>query len=441
MQTDSNYNTDAPQTLSSHDHNSNQNFRSLETVPKSSSAAIPSICQSHESSNLIPNKDANNDSANIADKSQLSSAVNKGIEVTVTELNKDREWPEEEGNITDMSFLFEPWPEAGELVQSESLPETLDISIQTSLVKILSMSSSEKYQHNDRSVSPMDDEEHLSTNLATPSRTFIPPAPSTPIKLLPTKSIAISPIIEQSMQTKESTTSPLIKFIDTISHAMDKSLSHPLSEHEERLASRLVQRKLYDGPQKRKTLLKIKTRGQPLTYMKVAVLRKCSQNVGATTLKKRARVMHSARRVVDSKMDVELGLIPQTRRRQVINKVNVSKKLLIGRRQGLILKETLGLSTRKARLMCQQLRELGVVIEGEASQRALAKGIIQDFVNVREKIFHKEDSLWKNRGIKFHIPHMRRPLAGIGCAAVCSEALTKLTKSCAPCADSSHDTA
>ncbi|GFO12155.1 amine oxidase [Plakobranchus ocellatus] len=237
----------------------------------------------------------------------------------------------------------------------------------------------------------MDDEEHLSTNLASPSRTFIPPAASTPIKLLPTKSIAISPIIEQSMQTKESTTSPLIKFIDTISHAMNKSLSHPLSEHEERLASRLVQRKLYDGPQKRKTLLKIKTRGQPLTYMKVAVPRKCSQNVGATTLKKRARLMHSARRVVDSKMDVELGLIPQTRRQQVINKVNVSKKLLIGRRQGLILKETLGLSIRKARLMCQQLRELGVFIEGEASQRALAKGIIQDFVNVREKIFHKED--------------------------------------------------
>ncbi|GFO12156.1 hypothetical protein PoB_003866100 [Plakobranchus ocellatus] len=144
MQTDSNYNTDAPQTLSSHDHNSNQNFRSLETVPKSSSAAIPSICQSHESSNLIPNKDAHNDSANIADKSQLSSVVNKGIEVTVTELNEDREWPEEEGNLTDMSFLFEPWPEAGELVQSESLPKTLDISIQTSPVKILSMSSSEK---------------------------------------------------------------------------------------------------------------------------------------------------------------------------------------------------------------------------------------------------------------------------------------------------------
>ncbi|GFN77999.1 amine oxidase [Plakobranchus ocellatus] len=30
-------------------------------------------------------------------------------------------------------------------------------------------------------------------------------------------------------------------------------------------------------------------------------------------------------------------------------------------------------------------------MEGEASQGALAKGIIQDFVNVREKIFHKED--------------------------------------------------
>ncbi|GFN78872.1 hypothetical protein PoB_000537800 [Plakobranchus ocellatus] len=100
------------------------------------------------------------------------------------------------------------------------------------------MSSSEKYQRNDRSVSPMDDEEHFSTNLASPPRTFIPPAASTPIKLLPTKSIAISPIIEQSMRTKESTTSPLIKFIDTISHTMDKSLSHPLSEHEERLASR-----------------------------------------------------------------------------------------------------------------------------------------------------------------------------------------------------------
>ncbi|GFO32914.1 hypothetical protein PoB_005941900 [Plakobranchus ocellatus] len=105
---------------------------------------------------------------------------------------------------------------------------------------------------------------------------------------------------------------------------MDKSLSHPLSEQGERLASRLVQRKLYDGPNKRKTLLKIKTRGQPLTYMKVALAKKCSQNVGATTLKKRAGLVHSARRVVDSKMDVELGVIPRTRRGQVINKVNIS---------------------------------------------------------------------------------------------------------------------
>ncbi|GFO26969.1 hypothetical protein PoB_005347400 [Plakobranchus ocellatus] len=160
-----------------------------------------------------------------------------------------------------MSFLFEPWPEAGELVQSESLPKT----IQTSPVKILSMSSSEKHQHNDRSVSFMDDEGHFSTNLASPPKTFIPPAASTPTKLFPTKSIAIVSIIEQSMRTKESTTSLLIKFIDTISHTMDKSLSHPLFQHEERLASRLVQRKLYDDPKKRKTLLKIKTRGQPLT--------------------------------------------------------------------------------------------------------------------------------------------------------------------------------
>ncbi|GFN78871.1 hypothetical protein PoB_000537700 [Plakobranchus ocellatus] len=103
MQTDSNYNTSAPQTLSSRDHDSNQNFRSLETVPNSSSAAIPSICQSHDSSIFIPNEDAHIDSTNIADESQLSSAVSKGAEVT--ELNKEREWPEEEGNLTDLSFL------------------------------------------------------------------------------------------------------------------------------------------------------------------------------------------------------------------------------------------------------------------------------------------------------------------------------------------------
>ncbi|GFO32913.1 hypothetical protein PoB_005941800 [Plakobranchus ocellatus] len=80
MQTDSNCNTTVPQTLSSDDHDSNQNFGSLETV------SIPSICQSHESSNPIPNEDAHNDSANIVDESQLSSAASKGTEVTVTEL-------------------------------------------------------------------------------------------------------------------------------------------------------------------------------------------------------------------------------------------------------------------------------------------------------------------------------------------------------------------
>ena len=62
----------------------------------------------------------------------------------------------------------------------------------------------------------------------------------------------------------------------------------------------------------------------------------------------------------------------------------LGKRVRMDRKAALALRESLGLSIRKARLLQSSLRDLGVVIEG------LAKDIVRDVVSVQEKTFWNE---------------------------------------------------
>ena len=209
---------------------------------------------------------------------------------------------------------------------------------------------------------------------------------STPIKnIIPDLNVhcldKISPI------RKSVFTSPKDKYFQTLQNALDKSLSEPLDQTEKLCATKFVKRIMTDNSKNKldPNVIKLKTAGQPLTFTRTIVSRK--QSVGKSCSRERVRMINKYRKESGCNIEKEFSLITKSRRDRIIRNTKGWKKVHLDRKRALALKETLGLSSRKARLMHETLRDLGVCVEGEKKQIALAKEIIQKFVNVKEKAF------------------------------------------------------
>ena len=92
---------------------------------------------------------------------------------------------------------------------------------------------------------------------STSETPLVPLAESTPIK---------------SIQTKDSTTSPMMKNEITFSQSLSLSQDTPLSKDKEQLTTHLVRRKLNADPKKQTILCK--TSGQPMSLQRVTIPRK-----------------------------------------------------------------------------------------------------------------------------------------------------------------------
>ena len=244
------------------------------------------------------------------------------------------------------------------------------------------------------------DSEHinLSTNASSqtspvkylfiPSDTdrYTPQTHSTP----KTREIMTSPIKISPLKSTTAT-SPMIKAINTVDTTMNKSVSEPLTEIEEHLATKLIKRKLNYSGNGKSNIIKLKTRGQPLTFVRTVVPRKNHETLGKTSKNNRRRLINYTRDVVGCKIESELSLLPKTRRNSILEKAKLNKRIRLNQQQSLALKETLGLSSRKARLMGQSLREFGVHLAGEKKQREMVKEIVKEYVCVKQKHFHTED--------------------------------------------------
>ena len=224
----------------------------------------------------------------------------------------------------------------------------------------------------------------LSSNTNTTCQLpFLPVAESTPIKYT---------------QTKDSSTSPMVKNEITFSQSLSLSQDTPLSKEEEHLTTHLVKRKLNTDPKKQTIFCK--TSGQPMPLQRVVIPRKSTQSVRTPTKRKRAKLLHSIRTFVagdshssaDTQLASELKRIPVHRRQDITTKVSVKQKFKVSRLHTLAMKEKLGLSWRQGRKHANLLKQVGIRVENEKSVRELSREIISDFVQVEKRLFAKEDT-------------------------------------------------
>ena len=111
----------------------------------------------------------------------------------------------------------------------------------------------------------------------------------------PSKSTNETPLVQlegsipiKSIQTKDSTTSPMMKNEITFSQSLSLSPYTPLSKDEEQLTTILVRRKLNADPKKQSILCK--TSGQPMSLQRVTIPRKNIHLVRTPTKRKRAKL-------------------------------------------------------------------------------------------------------------------------------------------------------
>ena len=201
----------------------------------------------------------------------------------------------------------------------------------------------------------------------------------TPVKISPIK--------------KSAFTSPKDKHFDTIQDSLDKSLSEPLNSAETVLMTKLAKRTIKNNCRKKlnPNILKLKTGGKPLTFIRTTVSRKNPLSLGRTCRKKRIKLINQFRELGGCKLETELSIITKKRRDQVLRNSLLGKRVRMDRKAALALRESLGLSIRKARLLQASLRDLGVIIEGEKKQLELAKHIVANVVSVQDKTFRNEN--------------------------------------------------
>lgn len=214
---------------------------------------------------------------------------------------------------------------------------------------------------------------------------------STPRKSQTTGTDCVTPV-KISPIKKSAFTSPKDKHFETIQESLNKSLSEPLNSAETVLMTKFAKRVIKDNRRKKLSpnILKLKTGGKPLTFVRTIVSRKNPLSLGRTCRKRKIKLINQFRELGGCKLETELSIITKKRRDQVVRNSLLGKRVRMDRKAALALRESLGLSIRKARLLQSSLRDLGVVIEGEKKQLDLAKDIVKDVVSVQEKTFRNE---------------------------------------------------
>ncbi|GFO17883.1 nrag8 protein [Plakobranchus ocellatus] len=199
-------------------------------------------------------------------------------------------------------------------------------------------------------------------------------------------------------QTKDTSTSPMIKNEITFSQSLSLSHDKALSKQEEQLTTHLVKRKLNSDPTKQTILCK--TSGQPMPLQRVVIPRKNMQLVRTPTKRKRAKLLHLVRTFVagdpcsssDTQLASELMRIPVDRRQNITTKASLKQIFKISRHHTLAMKEKLGLSWRQGRKHGSLLKKIGIQTENEKSVWELSREIVSDFVQVENRLFVREDT-------------------------------------------------
>ena len=159
-------------------------------------------------------------------------------------------------------------------------------------------------------------------------------------------------------------TSPKDKTFESIQNTLDKSLSEPLSNTENALLTKFAKRKIRDNVRKQlnPNVLKLKTGGKPLTLFRANASQKNPMSYCKRWQYEQIKMINQFRELADCKLETELSIVTKKRKEHILRNTLGGRRVRMDRRKALALKESLGLSTRKARLLHSSLRGLGVTI-------------------------------------------------------------------------------
>ena len=157
----------------------------------------------------------------------------------------------------------------------------------------------------------------------------------------------------------------------------------PATKEEERVHSHLARKQLNFG--KRKGVIRLKTRGQPIYLMQIRKPRVPSAKASSSLKKARARQMAKFRENGSGsgeswkeQQSSELKLLSKETKLEICNKAGVKRKVAFAACDQLALKTNLRLSCEQERKLKRFMKKQGIEYENEQKERALRTQILQN---------------------------------------------------------------
>ncbi|GFO48554.1 amine oxidase [Plakobranchus ocellatus] len=181
----------------------------------------------------------------------------------------------------------------------------------------------------------------------------------------------------------DSSTSPMFKQTITVESILKQSVTEPLSQREEELATHITRRN-------EKGKIKFKKRGQPLTFHRVSVHQKSSNVASSPTRKRRSTIITRVRKTMSRvhRSDLEMQHASDFKRRShgvrqnILHKSGTKERVVIDAKFALAMKETMGPTWHQYRERRRLWKKVGVCIPGEYKEREIFTKEIGDTVKL-----------------------------------------------------------
>ena len=215
------------------------------------------------------------------------------------------------------------------------------------------------------------------------------PGPSTSL-FTDTSTSPLKTVHSSTVFTVDRATSPIAELDQsTDSFHIKQDINTPFTNEEEKAASFLVRKMLFHS--QNKDILKFKTRGQPLYFLRINKPRKASDMAGSPLKQKRSKILQKVRAIVsgetqEATLTQEESDIRRTTSDRARNILRMAKKWRkrkkIPKAYAIAMKAKLGITRDKFRELTRMLKAQEIDIENETKQREYQKSIIPEDVDV-----------------------------------------------------------
>ena len=183
----------------------------------------------------------------------------------------------------------------------------------------------------------------------------------------------------QKLILVECATSPMFK--EDFKPKQLPDIHTPLTDMEEQQHTNFIKRKL---AQSNSSIITCKTRGQPISVMKITNPRKSSADSSASTKRKLSQHIETTREAIagtskeatQKQHTHELNRLSNPVCREVFKKTGLESRVHIDKHHALAMKEAVGLTYSQQRELRHFMRESGVRIAHEGAERKVANELI-----------------------------------------------------------------